>query len=214
MSLWLVKSSRVALFLSREQWQLWGQQWVRAPLQLSCEPGLQWLSGSPLTGQIRTSTTPALSGKAQAGQPYCAIIPQDRLVVVPCVLRLITFFCVLFKQEPQMRDSSGRVIRSKKEEQGILWCRENNRLECPLCSWICNVQYFSVSVSQQMNHIINSDDCGLSNQCLFSLPYFKAPKELTLKTLWSLAFFSMFFLDLTELIHLHVSSTVRRASFG
>ncbi len=75
-SLWLVKSSRVALFLSREQWQLWGQQWVRAPLQLSRVPGVEWLSDLPLTGQIRTSTTPALSGKAQAGQPWYRVIVQ------------------------------------------------------------------------------------------------------------------------------------------
>lgn len=158
------------------------------------------------------------SGRQTLVWGYCAIIPQDRVVVVPCVLRDITsdylYLCIV----QTGTTDEGFFWQSYKEQKRRTrdsGSRENNRLECPLCSGICNVQYFSVSVSQQMNHIINSDDCGLSNQCPFSLPYFKGPKELTLKALWSLDFFSIFFLDITELIHLHISlSTIRRASFG
>lgn len=133
---------------------------------------------------------------------YCAIIPQDRLVVVPCALRDITSVYHLCIVQTGTMDE-GSFKQSYKEQRRRTrdsGSRENNRLECPLCSWICSVQYFSVSVSQQMNHIINSDDCRITNQCLFPLPFFKGPKELTLNVLWSLDFFSTFFLDLTELM--------------
>ncbi len=200
MSLWLVKSSRLALFLSREQWQLWGRPTVgpSSPAAVLCAWGgmTRWSSSNWTDpDQHNTCFSWQSTGRPNLVWGFCVIIPH-RVVMVPCVLRYITFdylyLCVVQKRTTD----EGFLWQSYKEQKRRTkdsGSRENNRLECPLCSEICNVQCFSVFVSQQMNHIIHSDDCGLSNQCPFCLPYFKGPKELTLKALWSLDFFSIFF---------------------